>query len=131
LVSFSRDIKAVITRQNEAWDGADTLAGCRGRKSVRAGEIRVRVLMMMIILGAVLCGRSSHADDIGDTGKLPAISDMEVKALVANVRTNWRAQDGETVEEITTRASKAAHFVPRRWDVVQTTDGSNKSVVLS
>jgi hypothetical protein len=64
---------------------------------------------------------------------LPAVkplSDEEAKELIAKVKTTWRAQDGETVEAITTKVAKVAHFVPRGWDVAQGDDGS-KSVVLS
>jgi hypothetical protein len=34
-------------------------------------------------------------------------------AFIAKVKTTWRAQDGETAEEIIGKASKVAHFIPR------------------
>ena len=42
--------------------------------------------------------------------------------LIAKVKTNWRAQDGETVEQIFARAAKIAHFVARGWEVGQKSD---------
>ncbi|WP_245334838.1 nodulate formation efficiency C protein [Bradyrhizobium mercantei] len=44
--------------------------------------------------------------------------------LIDNVKSTWRAQDGETVEQIIAKVSKVAHFVPRRWGVAQANDGS-------
>jgi len=64
---------------------------------------------------------------------MPAIqhlSDEEEKQLIAKVKSTWRAQTGETAEQITAKVAKVAHFVPRQWDVAYGGDGS-KSVVLS
>lgn len=64
---------------------------------------------------------------------IPAVqhlSDDEEKALIAKVKATWRAQTGETAEQITAKVAKVAHFVPRQWDVAYGGDGS-KSVVLS
>ena len=38
-------------------------------------------------------------------------------SLIDKIKTTWRAQDGETAEEIISKASKVAHFVPRGWEV--------------
>ena len=46
-----------------------------------------------------------------------AIARADDKALIAKVKTIWRAQDGETAEQIIGKASKVAHFVPREWEV--------------
>jgi hypothetical protein len=46
-----------------------------------------------------------------------AIAHADDKALIAKVNTTWRAQDGETAEQIIDKASKVAHFVPRGWEV--------------
>ncbi|MCD9825460.1 nodulate formation efficiency C protein [Bradyrhizobium japonicum] len=42
---------------------------------------------------------------------------------VDKVKSTWRAQDGETVEQIISKVSKVAHFVPRSWEVAQEIDG--------
>ncbi|MFB9264616.1 hypothetical protein ACFFWD_15795 [Bradyrhizobium erythrophlei] len=44
--------------------------------------------------------------------------------LVDKVKSTWRAQDGETVEQIISNVSKVAHFVPRTWGIVQPHDGA-------
>lgn len=58
----------------------------------------------LIVIGFALALATgvAHADD---------------KALIAKVKTTWRAQDGETAEQIIAKASKVAHFVPRGWEV--------------
>jgi len=38
-------------------------------------------------------------------------------ATIAKVKSTWRAQDGETAEQILAKVSKVAHFVPRGWEV--------------
>ncbi|WP_246740229.1 nodulate formation efficiency C protein [Bradyrhizobium sp. LCT2] len=43
--------------------------------------------------------------------------------LVDKVKSTWRAQDGETLEQIISEVSKVAHFVPRSWGVAQEIDG--------
>ncbi|UPK08361.1 nodulate formation efficiency C protein [Bradyrhizobium sp. 170] len=48
--------------------------------------------------------------------------------LVAKVKKDWRAQDGETAEQIFAKVSKVAHFVPRGWEVAKT--GSGDEVVV-
>jgi hypothetical protein len=58
------------------------------------------------------------------------LSDAEEKELITKVKATWRAQTGETAEQITAKVAKVAHFVPRQWDVAYGGDGS-KSVVLS
>jgi hypothetical protein len=82
-------------------------------------------------LCVILCLTAAQADDKGNGIKPPPISDSEAKALVARIKTTWRAQDGETADEITAKAAQVAYFFPRTWDVVQTADGGGKSVVLS
>ncbi|MDE5444851.1 nodulate formation efficiency C protein [Bradyrhizobium sp. CSA207] len=56
----------------------------------------------------------------------PAITSREVRAdnnaLIDMIKSTWRAQDGETAEQIFAKASKVAHFVPRGWEVGQKTD---------
>lgn len=49
------------------------------------------------------------------------------KALIEKVKTTWRAQDGETADQIIAKASKVAHFVPRDWEVDKS--GSGQEVV--
>ncbi|MEZ0059365.1 hypothetical protein ACVII1_007595 [Bradyrhizobium elkanii] len=44
--------------------------------------------------------------------------------LVDKVKSMWRAQDGETVEQIISRVAKVAHFVPRTWGVAGAIDQS-------
>ncbi|MCP1838185.1 hypothetical protein ACVIHI_000446 [Bradyrhizobium sp. USDA 4524] len=43
-------------------------------------------------------------------------------ALVERVKSTWRAQDGETIEQIISKVSKVAHFVPRSWGVAEGID---------
>lgn len=52
------------------------------------------------------------------------------KALIEKFKTTWRAQDGETVDQIIAKASKVAHFVPRGWEI-DTTDEGQKSITFS
>jgi hypothetical protein len=47
------------------------------------------------------------------------------KATLGKVKTAWHAQDGETIDQIITKASKAAHFIPRDWEA------DDNSVTLS
>ncbi|BBC02239.1 MULTISPECIES: hypothetical protein [Bradyrhizobium] len=42
--------------------------------------------------------------------------------LVERVKSTWRAQDGETIEQIISKVSKVAHFVPRSWGVAEGID---------
>lgn len=60
----------------------------------------------------------------------PKLSDTEAKALIAKVKSDWRAQDGETAEAIISAVSRVAHFVPRVWEAGQTSSG-DKWVALS
>ncbi|MGY4319667.1 hypothetical protein ACVWW1_008994 [Bradyrhizobium sp. JR3.5] len=43
-------------------------------------------------------------------------------ALVERVKSTWRAQDGETIEQIISNVSRVAQFVPRTWGVAQGID---------
>ncbi|MGY8635811.1 nodulate formation efficiency C protein [Bradyrhizobium sp. 14AA] len=52
------------------------------------------------------------------------------KALIEKVKSTWRAQNGETAEQIFAKASKVAHFVPKAWEVGQKTD-AGESVFFS
>ncbi|MCK1541844.1 nodulate formation efficiency C protein [Bradyrhizobium sp. 179] len=52
------------------------------------------------------------------------------RALIETVKNKWRAQDGETAEQIIVKASKVAHFVPRGWEAGQKTN-VGESVILS
>lgn len=63
--------------------------------------MRQSILTALVLL---LSSASAHADD--DT-------------LINKVKSTWRAQDGETAEQIFAKVSKVAHFVPRGWDVGQ------------
>ncbi|SDJ12921.1 hypothetical protein SAMN05216338_104049 [Bradyrhizobium sp. Rc2d] len=45
-------------------------------------------------------------------------------APVERVKSTWRAQDGETIEQILSNVSKVAHFVPRMWGVAEGVDQS-------
>jgi hypothetical protein len=58
------------------------------------------------------------------------IARADDEALIAKVKTTWRAQDGETAEDIVTKAAKVAQFVPRKWEIVRNQDG-NPGVLLS
>jgi len=49
------------------------------------------------------------------------------RALIEKVKTTWRAEDGETADQIIAKAAKIAHFVPRNWEVDKT--GSGQEVV--
>lgn len=49
---------------------------------------------------------------------------------IAKVKKAWRAQSGETAEQIIAKASKVAHFVPRGWEAGQKTD-AGESVIFS
>ncbi|MCP3460569.1 nodulate formation efficiency C protein [Bradyrhizobium sp. CCGUVB23] len=51
-------------------------------------------------------------------------------ALINQVRSTWRAQDGETAEQIFAKVAKVAHFVPRGWELGRKTD-TGEPVVLS
>lgn len=55
----------------------------------------------------LLSSVSVHADD---------------NALINKVKSTWRAQNGDTAEQIVAKASNVAHFVPRGWEVGQKTD---------
>ncbi|WGD50900.1 nodulate formation efficiency C protein [Bradyrhizobium sp. CB1650] len=39
--------------------------------------------------------------------------------LIKRVKSTWRAQDGETIEEVISNVSKVAQFVPRMWGVAE------------
>ncbi|WP_245453965.1 nodulate formation efficiency C protein [Bradyrhizobium sp. AC87j1] len=49
---------------------------------------------------------------------------------IDKVRSTWRAQDGETAEEIFAKVSTVAHFVPRGWEVGRKTD-TGEPVIFS
>ncbi|WP_245570231.1 MULTISPECIES: nodulate formation efficiency C protein [Bradyrhizobium] len=51
-------------------------------------------------------------------------------ALVERVKSTWRAQDGETIEQIISNVSKVANFVPRTWGVAEGVD-RNEYVFVS
>ncbi|MEH2488622.1 nodulate formation efficiency C protein [Bradyrhizobium sp. AZCC 2230] len=51
-------------------------------------------------------------------------------ATIAKVKSTWRAQDGETAEQIFAKVSKVAHFVPRGWEVDKT-GGGQEAVTFS
>ncbi|UEM11250.1 hypothetical protein J4G43_042820 [Bradyrhizobium barranii subsp. barranii] len=65
-------------------------------------------LLLVCLAGAITC-KSVRADD---------------NPLVDKVKSTWRAQDGETVEQITANVAKVAHFVPRTWGVARGIDQS-------
>jgi hypothetical protein len=73
---------------------------------------------------------SLRADAAPSPAAVQHLSDDEEKQLIAKVKSSWRAQAGETAEQIIAKVAKVAHFVPRRWDVGYGVDGS-KSVVFS
>jgi hypothetical protein len=70
--------------------------------------------LVLIGLALVLATATARADDT---------------ALIAKVKTTWRAQDGESAEEIIGKASKIAHFIPRGWEVGKA--GDTQMVVFS
>ncbi|MDA9413963.1 nodulate formation efficiency C protein [Bradyrhizobium sp. CCBAU 11430] len=49
--------------------------------------------------------------------------------LVERLKSTWRAQDGETIEQIISNVSKVAQFVPQMWGVVEL--GENDYVFVS
>lgn len=49
---------------------------------------------------------------------------------IVKVKQAWRAESGETAEQIFAKVSKVAHFVPRGWEVGQKTD-VGKPVIFS
>ncbi|WP_439402755.1 hypothetical protein ACNJYA_10245 [Bradyrhizobium sp. DASA03068] len=49
--------------------------------------------------------------------------------VVERLKSTWRAQDGETVEQIISNVSKVAQFVPQMWGVVEL--GENDYVFVS
>nr|WP_249788062.1 nodulate formation efficiency C protein [Bradyrhizobium sp. NBAIM01] len=51
-------------------------------------------------------------------------------ALIERVKSTWRAQDGETIEQILSNVSKVAQFVPGTWGVAQGVD-RNEYVFVS
>jgi hypothetical protein len=59
-----------------------------------------------------------------------ALANADDNALIAKVKTTWRAQDGDTAEHIVAKASKVTHFVPKGWDVGQKTE-KGEPVLLS
>ena len=63
--------------------------------------------------------------------KLPPLSNSEVKGFISKVKTRWRAQDGESAEQILAKVSRVAHFIHRGWDVAQSDDDGSRSVVFS
>jgi hypothetical protein len=74
----------------------------------------IKIAMIGLALGMVSV--IAHADDKDN--------------LIAKVKTTWRAQDGETAEQIIAKASMVAHFVPRGWEVGEKTD-TGEPVVFS
>jgi hypothetical protein len=56
-----------------------------------------------------------------------AAANAEEQTAIAKVKSTWRAQDGETAEQIFAKASKVAHFIQRGWEVDKT--GSGQEVV--
>lgn len=66
--------------------------------------------LVLVGLALALSNMTAQADDKANLGK---------------VKTAWHAQDGETIDQIITKASKAAHFTPRDWDA------DDSSVTLS
>jgi len=63
----------------------------------------------MILASSILALSSviAHADD---------------STLINKVKTNWRAQDGETAEQIFAMVASVAQFLPRGWEVGQKND---------
>ncbi|MEY9104293.1 hypothetical protein ABH994_005437 [Bradyrhizobium yuanmingense] len=49
--------------------------------------------------------------------------------LVERLKSTWRAQDGETIEQIISNVSKVAQFVPQMWGVAEL--GENDHVFVS
>jgi hypothetical protein len=93
----------------------------------RRNGLLIMRLSLLVGLFFIIATVVAHTEDQKPT---PPISDSEQRALIAKVKTTWRAQDGETIEEIIAQVAKVAQFIPRGWDVEQTNDGQ-KSVVLS
>ncbi|GLR91118.1 nodulate formation efficiency C protein [Bradyrhizobium iriomotense] len=51
-------------------------------------------------------------------------------AVIDKVKSTWRAQDGDTAEQIFAKVSTVAHFVPRGWELGRKTD-TGEPVVFS
>ncbi|WP_246709053.1 MULTISPECIES: nodulate formation efficiency C protein [Bradyrhizobium] len=64
-------------------------------------------LWLVLTAGLAAKGDGARADD---------------NSQIDKVRSTWRAQDGETAEEIFAKVSTVAHFVPRGWEVGRKTD---------
>ena len=41
----------------------------------------------------------------------------EEDALIEQLKTTWRAQDGATIDDVLSQVAKVSHFVPRGWEV--------------
>jgi hypothetical protein len=53
------------------------------------------------------------------TSALLARSEGYFFGEVLIVKTTWRAQDGETAEQIISKAAELTHFVPRGWGSIE------------
>ncbi|MHC2432749.1 hypothetical protein [Bradyrhizobium sp. USDA 4451] len=66
------------------------------------------------------------------TGIVLVLSSLGVRAddqaVIEKVKSTWRAQNGETAEQIIAKVSKVAHFVPRGWEAGQKTDAGNSAI---
>ncbi|WP_456779955.1 nodulate formation efficiency C protein [Bradyrhizobium sp. USDA 3315] len=71
----------------------------------------------MFCLGLLLIGFA----DLAVTNSSVRAND---KPLVHRVKSTWRAQNGETVEQIISKVSKVAHLVRRAWGVAGGADAS-------
>ena len=60
----------------------------------------------------------------------PMLTDREENDLIAKFKKTWRAQDGESADEIVEKVRKVAQFFPREWSVAYTSAGQ-RSIVLS
>ncbi|WP_035688113.1 hypothetical protein, partial [Bradyrhizobium sp. Cp5.3] len=65
----------------------------------------------------------------GSAGKDDSVRAYD-DALIDKVKSTWRAQDGDTAEQIFAKVSTVAHFVPRGWDLGPKTD-TGEFVVFS
>lgn len=135
---------AVARKQGN--DGLQTrqIAPMLGVKSLGLGGMKIPSIVgfavVILIAGVAYIAGQAPVPNVAAAPPAPAaeparppvkpLSGQEAKELIAKVKATWRAQDGETIEAITSKVAKVAQFVPRGWDIAQGDDGS-KSVVLS